>query len=176
MKRTLFVMVLLLSACGLRAQQLAVGTDIPALAMGIYNGGAELTVGNRSTIGVSLFGAYHPWISKSSKAIGIQPEYRYYFGGRPMYHHYVGIGLLAVNYDFKWKEKRYDGDAVGAGLTFGYVVSLGRRFSLDAHAGVGLLRYHHQENGVESLESPIECREYVMMPTKIGVTLSYILR
>jgi len=176
MRRTILAMILLLSACGLRAQQLAVSTDIPALAIGVYNGGAELTVGNRSTIGVSVFGAYHPWIANSSKALGIQPEYRYYFGGRPMYHHYVGAGLLAVNYDFEWKEKRYDGDAVGAGLTFGYVVSLSRRLSIDAHAGVGLLRYHHKEQRVESTESALDCREYIMLPTKIGVTLSYILR
>jgi len=170
------IILLLTSATGwTRAQQLAVGVDVPMTVMQIYNGGVELTVGDRSTLGVSLFGAHHPWIAKGSKAFGVQPEYRYYFGGRQMYHHFVGLALLAVGYDFAWKGRRYDGDALGGGLTFGYVLPLGSRLSASAHAGIALTRYHHKETD-EGEADGASRRQWVIMPAKIGLTLSYILR
>ena len=49
-----------------------------------------------------------------------------------MTREYIGVGMLLTTYDITWKEKNvYDGDAVGLGLTGGYVFSLGRRWNLD---------------------------------------------
>ena len=121
MKKIFLILVMTLSVFVSRAQQISVNTDVTMLMMQVYNAGAEMTIGNRSTLGLSVLGTKNPYIKKDMKLVAIQPEYRYYFGGRPLYHHFVGLGLLAADYNFVQKGKRYDGYALGAGLTFGYV-------------------------------------------------------
>lgn len=184
MKKIVAVMVSLCAATGVEAQSIAVNTDVAMLALQTYNVGAEMTIGNRSTLGLGVFTTNNPYWGKDTKAVGVQPEYRYYFGGRPMYHHFVGVSGLAVDYDTKIKNTRYDGFAVGGGVTFGYVVSLSNRWTIDAHAGVGVVVYHQKKtmDGVPDLSAnngTLTTHGYMgyqLLPTKIGVTLSYIIR
>ena len=55
-----------------------------------------------------------------------------------MYHHFIGVSALAVDYNVKVRNTRYDGFAAGAGLTFGYVAPISNRWTIDAHAGIGI--------------------------------------
>lgn len=184
MKRCILSLTMGLIAVLVKAQMIAVNTDVTQLALQTYNLGAEMTIGNRSTLGLSFFTNNQPYWHKELKATGVQPEYRYYFSGRPMYHHFVGVSALAVDYDMKWGSVRYDGFAAGAGLTFGYVVSLSNRLTLDAHAGVGLVMFHQKKTHdtlpeLETTAGTVAAHGYTgyqLMPTKIGITLSYIIR
>lgn len=165
--RTIWMMVLVaLLPLRAGAQRLAVNTDVALLATQTYNMGFEMTVGNRSTLGLSVLGNYHPWVLKDMRCVGVQPEWRYYFSGRPMMSHFVGVSALFANYNFTWKEEGHHGDAAGAGLTFGYVLPLSERVNVDFHAGVGLVYYNGKSSPVGS----------VIIPTKIGITLCYIIR
>lgn len=183
--KTLIVLAALcMQSISSQAQDIAINTDITQWALQTYNLGAEMTIGNRSTLALNAFANDKPYWHKDMKVIGVQPEYRYYFGGRPMYHHFIGVAALATDYNVTWKNKTYDGFAAGAGITFGYVVALSKRWNLDAHAGVGLVVYHHTESMEDHpmLETDISSYTvdgftgYTILPTKIGVTLSYILR
>lgn len=184
MRKIILLMAFWASAVVAAAQSFAVNTDVAMLALQTYNIGAEMTVGNRSTLGLSVLTNNKPYWHKDMKLTAVQPEWRYYFGGRPMYHHFVGVGALAADYDMTWGDSRYDGFAVGAGLTFGYVVSLSSRCTVDAHAGFGLTLFRHKETrkGVPDLTDdrglPANTAHmgYMIMPTKIGITLSYIIR
>ena len=99
----------------MQAQTFAVNSNLLLLSTQTYNLGAEITVGNHTTLGLSVFGNNKPYFHKGMRAIGVQPEFKYYFGGRPMYHHYVGIGLLAADYSITWGNRKYDGTAWGGG-------------------------------------------------------------
>lgn len=184
MKRIFIAFLNIMAATMAYSQAISVNTDVAMMALQTYNIGAEMTIGNRSTLGLSVFANNKPYWHKDMKVIGVQPEYRYYFGGRPMYHHFVGVSALAVDYNTKWKDTRYDGLAVGAGLTFGYVASLSERWTIDAHAGFGLVVFHQKKttDGLPDLETPSGINMeggytgYGILPTKIGITLSYILR
>ena len=121
MRRIVLILLVLCNVMIARAQSFAINTDVALLALQTYNIGADMTIGNRSTLGMSVFTVNQPYWHKGIRVTGAQPEYRYYFGGRPLYHHFVGLGLLAADYNFVQKGKRYDGYALGAGLTFGYV-------------------------------------------------------
>lgn len=184
MKRIIVFFIMILSFCEyIKAQTFSVNTDLSMLALQTYNIGAEMTIGNRSTLVFSVFGNNKPYFHKEMRVVGIQPEYRYYFGGRPMYHHFVGLSLLASDYDMTWSDKNYDGTAWGGGLTFGYVVPLSKRLSIDAHAGVGLIFSHHKETPLDAsnllLKDNSSAKDgfwsYKVLPTKIGITLSYII-
>ena len=182
MKRIIVFLIVILSICsGTKAQTFSVNTDLTMLALQTYNIGAEMTVGNRSTLLLSVFGNNKPYFHKDMRVVGVQPEYRYYFGGRSMYHHFVGLSFLAADYDMTWGNKKYEGTAWGGGLSFGYVIPLSKRLSIDAHAGIGLVFSHHKESTTDMsdllLKDDTPAKDgfwdYRIMPTKIGITLSY---
>ena len=92
----LFFFILLLGAGAqeMCAQQIAVKTNGLSLLAGVPNLGCELVVGERSSVDLSFYGGYKPW-GTDIKLIGLQPEYRYWFNGRPMVREYIGISALA---------------------------------------------------------------------------------
>lgn len=146
-KLILFLLLVFLSPFRSNAQLLAVSSDVALLAVQTYNVGAEMTVGNRSTLGLNVMGNYHPWILHDMRALAVMPEWRYYFSGRPMMYHFVGLTGVFCNYDFDWKGENYHGDAAGLGLSFGYVLPLSERVNLDFHTGVGFFFYHEKGRG-----------------------------
>lgn len=185
MKKLLLIVALVLTATiGAKAQMLAVGTDVALDLLTTPNVGVEMVVGNRSTIGLSVFGNYHPW-GKTMKMIGVQPEYRYYFSGRPIYSFFVGAGAVAAAYDITWKGKVYEGNALGLGLTFGYVFNLTKRLNIDCHAGFGTIAYKQKEyftgdnydgDYIVDGELLTNATGYVLLPTRVGVSVTYILK
>lgn len=80
---SIFFLLLLCSFPTLHAQQLAVKTNGLMLAAMAPNIGCEFVVGERSSIDISAFGAVNIYGNKA-KMIGLLPEYRYWFNGRPM--------------------------------------------------------------------------------------------
>ena len=186
MKRTLLVVVLtaLVSTLTVRAQKIAANVDALWLATFTPNIGVELVVGERSTLSLNGLFAMKP-LGKDIKIKAIQPEYRYYFSGRPMYKEFIGLGAIGATYDIKWAGKVYDGTGLGLGLTFGYVMSIKSRINIDFHAGFGFIFYKHKEyfNGdqydadyIFDGEQRANASGYYLLPTRIGVSISYILK
>ena len=184
MKRLLLTVVAtVLSVVAVRAQMIAANVDGVWLATLSPNLGAELVVGERSTLGLNGLLMMKPW-GKDVKVRMLQPEYRYYFSGRPMYHEFIGLGGIIGTYDITWKGKVYDGTAMGVGLTFGYVLPLTQRINIDFHAGFGLIFYKQKEYFVGDQydvdyifdgEQRANASGYYLLPTRIGVSVSYIL-
>ena len=141
MKRLLIVILLTVALLPIHAQKVAVGTNLLMDALMIPNVGAEVVVGERSVVGLHGFGTYRPW-GQDVRLLGVQPEYRYFFSGRPMNSFFVGLGALALSYKITWSSKVYDGSAVGGGLTFGYVMPLSHRVNLEFYSGFGAFFYH----------------------------------
>lgn len=183
MKKILLTLLTAAIASVASAQKLAISTNVTADLFMTPSLGAEMTVGERSTLGLSAFGNYKPW-GKNMKAFGVQPEYRYYFSGRPMHSFFAGIGGLAGFYDITFKNKVYDGVACGAGLIFGYVLNISKRMSFDFHAGCGAVFFDRKEyfvgdNYNDYLVDGINknnAKGYYIMPTNIGVSFSYVLK
>lgn len=183
MKKIFLILIMALGTVASHAQKLSVNTDVTMLALQTYNLGAEMTIGNRSTLGLSVFGTKNPYFHDNLKIMGVQPEYRYYFGGRPLYHHFVGVSLLAADYLFTHENVNYDGYALGAGLTFGYVFALSDKWAIDAHAGFGFIGTRHKKLHLDHPDLQLNNGSLLrkgfsscyILPTKIGVTLSYTI-
>ncbi len=165
-RKIVFGLLVTLLPVHAKAQLLAAHVDMALLATQTYNAGVELTVSGSHTLGLSIAGNYHPWILKDMRCIALQPEWRYYYSGRPMMSNFVGVSAIVTNYDYTWKDERHHGDAVGAGLSFGHVMPLSQRLNLDFHASVGLWFYHEQGHSLS----------VKVLPTKIGVSLAYIIK
>ena len=167
MKARLLILFTLLSmVIPLRAQKLAVGIDGAWAAAGMFGASAEMGAGKRTTIGLSAVAASKPWINSGVTGAAIQPEIRYYFSGRTMWRHFVGLAAIAGIYDMRLHREHYQGNALGVGLSFGYVVPLARRWSADIHSGIGVVNTDDRYHG----------HERYTIPTKMGVTISYIIR
>ena len=186
MKNRLVLVVLVATMANMvaRAQMLAGNVDALWLATLSPSIGAELVVGERTSLGLHGLLMTKP-LGKDIKLKALQPEYRYYFSGRPMYREFIGIGAIAATYDITWSGKVYDGTAMGLGLTFGYVLPLKKRLNIDFHAGFGFIRYSHKEYFVGDQfdvdyvfdgEQRANAKGYYLLPTRIGVSISYIFR
>ena len=185
MKRlSLLINILLFTACATRAQMLAVNTDVAMDALMAPNIGVEMTVADKSTLSLNALIAHKPW-GRNAQIAAIQPEYRYYFTGRPMQRLFVGIGALGSVYDVEIKDKRYDGICAGGGLTFGYVLPITDRLNIDFHAGFGMMAYKQKEYYVGddyerqySLDGNERANAtgFFYSPTRIGVSLTYIIK
>ena len=106
MKRFLLLIFLFmaLGASQLRAQLIAVKTDALWDCAMVPNLGIELVTGERTSVGLSAFGSKNPW-GKDISLVAVMPEFRYWFSGRPMNKHFVGLAALGTNYDIVWGKK-----------------------------------------------------------------------
>ena len=102
-----------------------------------------------------------------------------------MYREFIGIGGIGTVYDITWKGKVYDGAALGLGLTFGYVLPITSRLNIDFHAGFGFVTYKQKEYFVGDQydsdyvfdgEQRANATGYYLLPTRIGVSVSYVIR
>lgn len=183
MKRIVFSFSLLLCAVGVKAQIIAVNTDVVSDACLAPNIGVELGMNSRSSLSVNaLYG--NNILGKDIKMTVVQPEWRYYFSGRTMYRHFIGVGALAASYDMKVDDRIYNGDGAGLGVTFGYVLPLSNRLNIDFHAGCGLFFYSQKEYHIDEDYSKYMDGEREVAnshgsgiwPTRIGISVTYILK
>lgn len=54
----------------------------------------------------------------------VEPELRYWFN-RPMARHFIALSTTAATYNLRYKDHHFNGDAVAAGISYGYALVLG---------------------------------------------------
>lgn len=177
--------IIMMFTANTRAQMLAVNTDVAMDACLAPSLGVELVLGKKSSLNINaLYGKNI--LGKGVKIMAIQPEWRIYLSGRPMYHHYFGaIGLL-TQYKFRLKDKWRDGDAAGIGLSYGYVLPITQRLLVDFHTSVGEVFYHQKEYAVgDDYDAHFTNAEgypkanakgSIILPLRLGVSVTYILK
>ena len=156
------------------------------------NIGAEIRLNNRYTL--DLRGAYNPWNLKGDQDNNrklvhwmAQAELRYWTC-RSFDGHFFGVHLLASQYnvgqrklDFLFgkdsKDYRFQGYALGAGVSYGYQWLLGKNWSLEATIGIGAAYMDHDKYECQTcgkLEDTVQ-RLYIG-PTRLGLNLIYFIR
>jgi hypothetical protein len=165
------------------AQQIGVKTNALMWTALTPNVGCEVVVGQRSSLDLSIFGHYGPY-GLESRLFALQPEYRYWFSGRPMTREFVGVSAMVADYDMIIKNHVYDGSAGSLGLIGGYAFSLSRSWRLELCGGVAILgfrqkQYYRHDNYDDyfiEMESPLNSWGYKLFPAKLGVTFTYIIK
>lgn len=165
------------------AQQLGIKTNALMWAGLTPNLGCEVVVGQRSSIEMSVFGNYKPY-GADCRLFGVQPEYRYWFSGRPMTREFVGATVMVADYDLIVRNHSYDGYAVSMGITGGYSFSLGVRWRLELCGGFALMMFNHKHHYRHDnyddyfIEESVGANAwgYKLIPAKLGVTFTYIIK
>lgn len=195
-----FTAVLTLSSLQAKAQQFGVKTN--ALMWGVLapNAGVEIVVGERSSLDLSAF--YKPSILPdkgsflNSRIAGFQPEYRYWFNGRPMTREFIGASLMFADYSLVNADRStgmrymYDGNAVSLGIVGGYSFILGKdkdkvsRWRLELCGGFAFLGFLQKRYNVNDsyddffVGEPVKANSwgYKLFPAKLGVSFTYIIK
>lgn len=173
--------LLLLLAAGREAcaQQFAVKTNALFDAALTPDIGVELVTGEHSSVALSVFGHWKPY-GINSRMITVQPEYRFWFNGRPLVREYIGATAFASAYDINVKNHVYAGNAVSLGVTGGYVFPLGERMNFELSGGFGFL-FFRQKQYLDNMSydptmSPVNAYGYKLFPAKLGATFIYIIK
>jgi hypothetical protein len=99
--------------------------------------------------------------------------------------HFFGAHLLGGRYNISDhnipflfdKQYRYEGSAWGAGITYGYNLTFGRRWGAEVNAGVGVMHM-----GYKRFDCRLCAKNHTALsslyfgPTRLGITLSYNLK
>ena len=167
------------------AQIAAVRTDLLMDVCSAPSLGVELALTKKSSLNIDGFYG-SKMFGKDIKIIALQPEWRCYISGRPMYHHYVGIVGALENHDITVYSRHYDGHGIGIGVSYGYVWPITQRLLLDFHTSLAYYTYKQKEHFVDDdYDShytnadgyPVaNASGSFLMPVKLGIALSYILK
>lgn len=184
--KKLLLMILTFCTLNSSAQNIAVNTDLVMDVLSAPSLGVEMTMTKRSTLGLNM--AYSPkMLYRKGHALVVQPEWRFYFSGRPMYRHFVGLGAMWTDYNFDLHGKHYEGNASGVGITFGYVWNIKNRWSIDFHSGLGAAFYKQKTWEYKNFDKvaaelqatgTIAPNEHgtVFIPVRAGISISYVLK
>lgn len=192
-KKVLMILGLVVSSTSGFSQTMAIKTNLLYSAYSSTpNLSIELGLGKRSTL--ELGGGYNPWNlngtpddnKKLVHWLG-QAEYRYWLCQR-FNGHFFGMHVLGSQYNISGHELpllfgkgsrnyRYEGQAYGGGISYGYNFFLGKRWSLETTIGVGYARLHYDKYDCAKCGSKIgtESKDY-LGPTKAGISLIYYIK
>lgn len=189
MKRflTLAVIAFLAFAASASAQKAAVKTNALYWATATPNVGFEFAMGNRWT--VELSGGYNPWTFDTEKNIKVKhflvsPEVRYWFC-ESFQGHFLGLNGNYTLFNISGihipelfeSSKRYEGWAVGAGLTYGYAFPIARRWNMEFNLGLGL--WYTEYDQFESRPCGLfqqTIQKHAFGLTDLGISFIYMIK
>ncbi len=182
--------LLLFGSVALRAQDVAVKTNLLYDAALTVNLGAEVRLAPKWSFDLS--GNLNAWDVNSHKWKHwlVQPEGRYWFC-EGLQGHFVGVHALGGEYnvgnvdlDFKMlctdfrnlKDKRYQGWFAGAGIAYGYSWILGKHWNFEAEIGLGWIYTRYDVYPCAKCGTKLatgKAHNYVG-PTKAALNLVYV--
>ena len=159
------------------AQFFAVRADALAALAGTLHLGAEASVADKWTLETSVY--WNPirtsGLSMNFGAVQIGPRYWFY---ESFVGHFIAAQLSWVSYDLGRRTRRYDGNACGIGLSYGYAWMLSKRWNIAVEAGVGL--FHTRDTRRDPTVSDWEVeyiyhtRRWTLLPSRLEVSFSYL--
>lgn len=172
----------------LRAQQIALKTNLLHWATTTPNAGLEFRLGKKRTLDIS--GGYNPFTFNHERKLKhwvLAPELRYWtcesFSGHFFGLHAVGGEFNVNDIDVpigrfkKLNDYRHEGYAVGGGLTYGYQWYLGKRWNLEASISAGYVYFDYEKFKCAKCGSKIGEGTYDYFGvTKATLSLIYIIK
>jgi hypothetical protein len=190
--------IIIFFLCFTIAIQPAVSQNI-AVKTNLLYGGVTLTpnlgaeVGLTQNLSFDMRGSYNPWnlngtMDNNKKLVHwmAQAELRYwlcqtfdghFFGAHGLYAQY-NIGQQKLDFIFgnNSKNYRFQGNAFGIGLSYGYQWLLTKRWSIEANIGVGVAYMNYDKYGCQKCGSLVGTEQKVYVgPTRVSIAIMYII-
>lgn len=168
-------------------QDIAIKSNLAADLTTTINLGTEIGLTPKTTL--DLYANYNPWSlgdQKQFKHFLFQPEYRYWFCER-FSGHFVGIHAHAgvfnvggINMPFglwnKLEDNRYEGEFIGAGVSYGYQWVLGKHWNIEGNIGIGYAYINYDRYKCKSCGKLLDKdkKYHYFGPTKAAISLIYL--
>lgn len=179
--KELFPLVLLvISAClapDLCAQRIALKTNtIDWLALS-PNLTLETRLSSRFTLqlGVATNPTHLSVADLQLTNLRVEPELRYWFN-RPMARHFIALSTTAATYNLRYKDHHFNGDAVAAGISYGYALVLGSHWNMEVECGVGLAHLSAKDYHGNQAPATRNYNRLMPVPIRLGLSFSYIFK
>lgn len=109
------------------------------------------------------------------KNFRVEPEVRYWFN-RPMARHFVALSATAASLNLQFGDRRFVGDAVGAGISYGYALELSNQWNVEFELGAGLAHCSAYDYRGATRPAEKNYKKIVPVPIRAGVSFSYIFK
>jgi hypothetical protein len=150
---------------------------------------AEIALSRRSTIELSY--SNNPWNYKAEMPSNkkllhgiVSAEYRYWLCDR-FSGHFFGVNALYSEYNVSGhdiptlfeKEFRYQGNAYGGGVTYGYSLPVAKRWNVEFTAGVGVLQMKYDRYSCLTCDTnAVPATKTWFGPTNLGINLVFLIK
>ena len=189
MKKTLILLLLLVSATFANAQKVGIKTNLLYDATASVNLGLEFGLAPKWTLDIS--GDYNGWSIHDHKWKHwfVQPEARYWFcnrfqgsffafhaiGGQYNFGNLPG-GFKFLGSDFRnLNDHRYQGWGAGGGVGYGYACVLSKHWNLEFEIAVGAVYTKYDIYDLESSSRKLGNDHHIYYgPTKLAISLEYL--
>lgn len=106
----------------------------------------------------------------------VEPELRYWFN-RPMARHFVALSATGGACSLQLNDRFFQGDAVAAGISYGYALVLSKHWNMEAEIGVGLAHIKgYNYEGAENAPDAPNFSRFLPVPIRCGLSFSYIFK
>ncbi len=154
----------------LGAQTVAVRSNALLWGAEAANVSVDLTVSERSTIGITaVVSVLDSWVYDTNLKGG-QIEYRYWFSHQPF--HRLFVGPIAGIFHYTIEDDQDTQTCVPAGINAGYAWSLSNHWNIEACYGVGLLYYNRASRDANDVLRKSNHHKFTTI--NLGLNLSYV--
>lgn len=158
----------------------ALKTNVAFDAIGVLNLAYEVQLHRKMTLDLPVM--WSLWDAQREHAlrvIALQLELRWWTGSEVGRGHFFGLHAHTAWFNFKWEDNRYQDvgrPLLGAGLSYGYKLSLGQHWGAEFNVGVGYanLKYNTYYNIENGALINTRIRHYWGL-TRLGLSLVYRL-
>ena len=170
------VILLCLLPASIKAQQIAIKTNIIADIAMLPCIGTELVVGEKTSLNIELLGTVvKPWKMDLNMTTG-SIQYRYWISQRSMAQLFCGTGLKIGSYTYSNKKEKFGGDIAILEILTGYAWPLSKRWNIELVYGWGgLMQYMFQFPTNNKHEISTNLR-YDIITTSLGINIVCILK
>lgn len=173
----MLVMLCMMCCFGARAQRVALKTNTLDWAMLSPNLAVDARLSSRLSLQLSVSGNPFSFSVLDTKLTNfrVEPELRYWFN-RPMARHFMALSLTAASFSLRHADHRFVGDAVGAGISYGYALVLSNHWNMEAEVGVGLAHFSAYNYWSESRPDVKNYSRLLPVPIRLGLSFAYIFK
>lgn len=176
-KRILLLLFLALASWSVKAQFYAVGSDVIALASTRINAELSMTLDRTRSLHATVH--YSPFVfSDNTRFQNLTLLVGWRLWARETYAGaFIGTHALASRYHVGniWNRYRYDGRALGGGISFGKAYALAPRWNAEWEIGGAVVWTSSAKYASKKCGTPCGKKEGVYLtPTKVSASLIYL--
>lgn len=173
----LFIAVAVLCAPNINAQRFALKTNVVDWLTISPNLTAEARLSSRFSLqlGVAANPTHINIANIQLTNFRVEPELRYWFN-RPMARHFIALSATAATYNLRFNDRHFCGDAVGAGVSYGYALVLSNHWNMEFEVGVGLARISAKDYRGSAQPPSKNYSHFKPVPMRLGLSFSYIFK